>query len=200
MGNETISQKRRYTTAKIIVVNLLFVFLCMLVAFILTNLLFQSVVIDGTSMLNTLEDNDSVVVYKLGKYERGDIVVFESPLSYLETEEKYWVKRIIGLPGDTVEVVYNRDINKYETYVNNILFDEPYLASENQGGSTSEKTTVKEGEFFFMGDNRRNSTDSRKNELVGLLDNIIGRVIVSYVIGRRDGKFRFELDFIKRGK
>ncbi|MDR0751542.1 MAG: signal peptidase I [Christensenellaceae bacterium] len=198
-----IPEKRGLKILRSIALNLLFVFFCMIIAFIVTNSLFYSISIDGTSMLNTLNHSDQVVVYKLGKYKRGDIIVFESSETYnVEgADSVYLVKRIIGLPGDTVEVRLNESSNKFETYVNDLLIDEPYVHDENMGGNSSSKIKLSENEFFYMGDNRKVSRDSREAGLIGVFsdDAIVGRVIVRYVIGMIEGKFNFDVEFIKRG-
>jgi signal peptidase I len=175
----------------------------MMISYTLTNTFFQTVPIEGTSMLDTFYDEDIVIIYKLGNYKRGDLIIFISPDTYGNpvNELEYYVKRIIGLPGDTVDVQYNSDLGEWQTRVNGELIDEPYVLPENEGG-VSCKTTVPEGRFFFMGDNRKVSKDSRRGELGTLSREAIkGRVIVRYYIGDdRSGKFEFDIDFIKRGE
>lgn len=114
------------------------------------------------------------VVYPFTMPNRGDVVVFEYPRDF----SKDYIKRVIALPGETVEI---RD---GLVYVNGELVDEPYL----QGAPTSCRVedacargpvTVRPGTIFVMGDNRSNSSDSREwNELP--LDRVIGRAWVSY--------------------
>ena len=95
----------------------------LLIAFALAALirvfLFTPIVVDGISMMPTLEDGDRMIVnkigYTIGKPDRFDIVVFHAP------EQKDYIKRIIGLPGDTVE--YREDI----LYINGEPLEEPYL-------------------------------------------------------------------------
>ncbi|MEN9936087.1 MAG: hypothetical protein RLZZ387_2666 [Chloroflexota bacterium] len=114
------------------------------------------------------------VVYPFTMPRRGDVVVFEYPKDF----SKDYIKRVIALPGETVEVRDGR------VYVNGQLMDEPYL----QGAPTTCRiedacargaVTVRPGTIFVMGDNRSNSSDSREwNELP--LDRVIGRAWVSY--------------------
>lgn len=127
--------------------------------------------VEGSSMTSTLEDNEYIIINKLAYYlgapERGDIVVFHPP----SDRRKYYVKRVIGLPGDTVtlrggEVYLQRAGSETSTRI-----DEPYLDERNRGktyrhppgsGDGSEiHFSVPEGHYFLLGDNRQGSLDSR---------------------------------------
>lgn len=128
--------------------------------------IFTPIVVDGASMMPTLEDGDKVVVNKIGprmsEYNRFDVVVFKA------TEESNYIKRIIGLPGDRIE--YKDDV----LYVNDKKYEEPYLddykkelidngrlTGDFTPGDYLEGAVVPKGHYFVMGDNRRNSRDSR---------------------------------------
>ena len=122
----------------------------------------QPVVVEGTSMLPQLHDGERLLVNKLvyykfksvswGHIERGDIIVFWYP----KDPEKSYVKRVIGLPGETVQV---RD---GKVLINGRELNEPYLATENNQSLPSyEAKKVDEHFYFVMGDNRDNSSDSR---------------------------------------
>jgi signal peptidase I len=122
----------------------------------------QPVVVEGTSMLPELHDGERLLVNKLvyykfkdyrwGHLERGDIVVFWYP----NDPDKSYVKRIIGLPGETVEV---RD---GKVYINGRELDESYLDAEhNKNLPDNPPKTVDKHYYFVMGDNRDNSSDSR---------------------------------------
>ncbi len=122
----------------------------------------QPVVVEGTSMLPQLHDGERLLVNKLVYYKfqsvswghltRGDIVVFWYP----KEPDKSYVKRIIGLPGETVEV------KNGVVFVNGIQLQEPYLdASHNQSLPTFKPVKVDDHYYFVMGDNRDNSSDSR---------------------------------------
>jgi signal peptidase I len=138
------------------------VFLIVIV-FILVGVFFvQPVVVEGTSMVPELHDGERLLVNKLVYYKiqgvswghiaRGDIVVFWYP----NDPDKSYVKRVIGLPGETVEIR-----NGHVSIDGNEL-QEPYLDIEhNQMLHDNSVTTVKEHYFFVMGDNRDNSSDSR---------------------------------------
>lgn len=122
----------------------------------------QPVVVEGTSMLPQLHDGERLLVNKLvyykiqsvswGHLERGDIVVFWYP----KEPDKSYVKRIIGLPGETVEVRNGR------IYIDGNELNETYLDSEhNQSLPSFSPKKVEDHHYFVMGDNRDNSSDSR---------------------------------------
>ena len=122
----------------------------------------QPVVVEGTSMLPELHDGERLLVNKLvyykidgvswGHIDRGDIVVFWYP----RDPEKSYVKRVIGLPGETVEV------RNGVVFVDDQELKEPYLDIEhNQSLPSFRPTKVEPHHFFVMGDNRDNSSDSR---------------------------------------
>ncbi len=133
--------------------------------------LVQTFSIPSESMVPTLEVGDRILVNKqasdLGDLTRGDIVVFERP-DTLATSYDHLVKRLIGLPGDTVE---GRD---GQVWINGEPLAEPWLPA---GVTTSAfgPVVVPDGQVFFMGDNRGASEDSRVFGPVDA-DNIVGRV------------------------
>lgn len=110
----------------------------------------------GTSMTPTLQDGDNLIVeklsYRFGDPQRYDIIVFPYP----ENPKKHYIKRIIGLPGETVQVM-----DGY-VYINGELLDEDYgNAVMNNAGVASEPVILGSDEYFVLGDNRNNSEDSR---------------------------------------
>lgn len=135
----------------------------------------QPVVVEGTSMLPTLHEGERLIVNKLiyykierfswGHIERGDVVVFWYP----RDPDRSYVKRVIGLPGDTVE------IRNGIVYVNNQVMHEFYLDENfNQADGNLAPKKVEDHYYFVMGDNRDNSSDSR----------IWGLVPEKYVYGK----------------
>ncbi len=134
-----------------------------IIVFILFGVFFvQPVVVEGTSMLPQLHDGERLLVNKLvyykiqsvswGHIERGDIVVFWFP----NDPDKSYVKRVIGLPGETVEV------RNGKVFVNGQELKESYLDTEhNQTLQSVPAKRVEEHFYFVMGDNRDNSHDSR---------------------------------------
>lgn len=138
------------------------VLLVMSVFMLLLVFVVQPVVVEGTSMLPTLHQNERLIVNKMiyynltsvswGHIERGDVVVFWYP----KDPNKSYVKRVIGLPGDTVE------IRNGVVYVNSEVMYENYLdANFNQAHANYAATKVEEHYYYMMGDNRDNSSDSR---------------------------------------
>ncbi|MCR6107091.1 signal peptidase I [Salipaludibacillus agaradhaerens] len=140
--------------------------------------LLAPIVVDGQSMMPTLEHNDRMLVNKIGynisEPERFDIIVFHAP------QNKDYIKRVIGLPGDTIE--YRDDM----LYVNGESVDEPYLDDYKEQAEYLPLTedfhikdvtgyeTVPEGHVFVLGDNRQRSRDSRQ---IGMIpyDEVVGK-------------------------
>jgi signal peptidase I len=121
-------------------------------------------------MLPTLRPGYFVIVNKLAylwsQPNRGDVIVFRQP----QDSSQRYIKRTIGLPGDTVR------IGGGEVYINGALLHEPYLQVRTDRDGTWE---VPENEYFVMGDNRRNSSDSRSWGFV-VSENVIGRALLVY--------------------
>jgi signal peptidase I len=142
----------------------------LLVAFVVKTFLVQAFYIPSGSMLPTLEENDRVLVnklsYDLHDVSRGDIVVFETP-SPAEGQIRDLIKRVVGLPGETVEV---RDGH---VLIDGRTLQEPYLASGVTTGPL-EPQKVPPDHYFVMGDNRANSRDSR----------FFGPINESLIVGR----------------
>jgi signal peptidase I len=151
------------------------------------NVISVRVRVEGFSMLPTLENGEYVLIsrlsYQLGKYQRGDIIVFRPPMyppaPYWQHlfglpgfDDKYedYIKRIIGLPGETVR------ISDGHVYINGVRLLEPYVAAPT---NYFNEWTVPEGQLFVLGDNRNNSADSHA---WGFLpeENILGKALVVY--------------------
>ena len=149
------------------------VILLALVIFFAIHFMIQNFRIDGTSMEPNVHNGEYVIVNKTAYWfghdpHRGDVVVFQAP----DQPQNDRVKRVIGLPGETVEVTGDGTV--YITNIDGIRskLEEPYLPSHHSG--TSGTWTVPEDEYFVMGDNRSVSYDSRE---VGPVprDKIIGK-------------------------
>jgi len=96
------------------------------------------------------------VSYRFGEPERGEVVVFRFP----QDPSRSFIKRVIGLPEETVILEGNTVIIKNEDHPDGFTLDEPYVASEN-GRSSRMTVELGEGEYFVLGDNRKESADSR---------------------------------------
>lgn len=144
-----------------------FLFACIIVT-IFFSIVISVKYIPSPSMENTLMTGDIVITYKLNKnYERGDIIVFKE-------EHKMLCKRIIALPGETIDIIDDK------VYIDGEILDEPYLR-EIMVNDDSYHYVVPDDSYFVMGDNRNNSHDSRKFENTFIpKENIKGKV--KYII------------------
>ena len=127
--------------------------------FLAVNVISARIRVEGPSMEYSLLDGEVVIVnrlaYRWEEPERGDIIVFYYPLD----PDRRLIKRIIGLPGDEIQVAGS------DIYINGTLLDETYLslppAENHLDPATAVAWTLQEGEVFVMGDNRDHSSDSR---------------------------------------
>ncbi|EJP21862.1 signal peptidase I [Peptostreptococcaceae bacterium AS15] len=145
------------------------------IAFIIT-IFISPTVVKGESMYPTLQNNNYIILNKTAYWfstpKRGDIVVFKSHIKDEKGKDKDLVKRVIGLPGDHIEIKYGN------VYVNEELQNETYINGDYTDGSID--LIVPEGKIFAMGDNRPNSFDSRADE-IGTIDinsEIIGKALI----------------------
>ena len=155
--------------------------LALVLAMVIKTFVVQAFKIPSGSMLNTLQIGDHILVnkfiYRFTEPHRGEVIVFLYP----EDESRDFIKRIVGLPGDTLEI-RNRVV-----YVNGQPLREPYLIFQGAGGFGNPHTPsenfgpihVPEGKYFMMGDNRDSSMDSRT---WGFLDRskIRGKAMIIY--------------------
>ncbi len=145
------------------------------VCFFILNFVGQRTRVIGSSMESTLSDGDNLIVdkitYRFHDPERFDIIIF--PFQY--EEDTNYIKRIIGMPGETVWIN-----NSGEIYIDGVLLSENYgLETIAYAGLASTPITLADDEYFVLGDNRNNSTDSRF-DVVGPIhrEDIIGRAWV----------------------
>ena len=130
--------------------------------------------VNGDSMNVTLEDGDNLIVdklsYRFSDPERYDIIVF--PYQY--QEKTYYIKRIIGMPGETVQIIDGM------VYIDGEMLDESYGKEVMQyAGVASDPVTLGEDEYFVLGDNRNNSSDSRDPSVGNVQeDQIIGKAFI----------------------
>jgi signal peptidase I len=137
------------------------------VAFIVRSFIAAPYVVEGASMEPSLYDNDRILVNKtttwMGEFDRGDVIIIEGE------NNRHYVKRIIGLPGETVEM------QEGELYIDGEQIEEPYVNELADYAEQIEETAVEEEEYYVMGDNRGNSLDSR---------NGLGNIPEEHVVGR----------------
>ncbi len=144
-----------------------------MVALFINNFIIVNATVPTSSMEKTIMTNDRVIglrfAYHSSEPERGDIIIFRFP----DDEDILYIKRIIGMPGDTVE------IHDGGVYIDGSLLDEPYLKVTTEGEFGP--YTVPEGHYFMMGDNRNNSADSRFWDNTFLeREKIVGKAVLRY--------------------
>ncbi len=123
--------------------------------------LIQPFFVKGASMEPTFENNDYILIdeisYRFNEPQRGEVIVFRSP----ENNSQFFIKRIAGLPGETVQIADGKVIIFNEQNPDGLILEEPYLDPQQRtSGSLIEK--LDNDEYFVLGDNRMQSSDSRK--------------------------------------
>jgi signal peptidase I len=150
--------------------------LTLIIFFVIQQFIAQPYKVQQSSMEHTLLEEQYVLVDKLtprfDAYKRGDIVVFTPPEAWVGANQTPFIKRVIGVGGDNV------DIHDGFVFINGVQLDEPYLYEDEDGPqpttASRESWFVPDGELFLMGDHRQDSADSRA----------FGSVPVGQVIGR----------------
>lgn len=145
-----------------------------IVAFIVRQFLFTPVIVSGESMEPTYHDRNRVVISKMSKLDHFDKIVFHAP-----NAEEDFIKRVIGLPGDTVNMTNDQLTINGKEYPEHYLDSNKKAMPEGQTLTQDFEVIVPEGELFVMGDNRTNSMDSR----------IFGSITEESVVGKV--QFRF---------
>jgi signal peptidase I len=151
------------------------------VLFLAINIVSARVRVDGYSMLPTLQNNQYVLVNRVvGHYLRGDIIVFRPPMYPREdffrrligqpTLFEDYIKRVIGLPGDTVEISAGKIL------INGNPLEENYIA---EAPEYTGRWEVPQGYLFVLGDNRNNSSDSHSWGFLPI-ENVLGKAVLVY--------------------
>jgi len=165
----TIEPKKKPTLVHFLVDLLETIFLAA-VLFLGINAISARIRVDGQSMEPTLHTGEFVIVnklaYKLGAPNTGDVIVFRFP----RDPDQEYIKRVIGLPGDQVE------ISAGQVIINDHVLDEPYLAASP---SYEANWVVPENSLFVLGDNRNNSSDSHSWGPVPM-EHVIGKAVLVY--------------------
>ena len=171
-GKKGKKEKKKKTVGQEILSWVLTLLAAVAIAATVRYFVFEPVRVDGHSMDTTLADKEVMLVTKpevlLGKLKHGDVVVVRFPDRFTETKIRLgapidislsshtlFVKRLVGLPGDVIAVQGGH------LYLNDQPVDEPYVDEDKFGGRDFARYTLKEDEYFVMGDNRANSNDSR---------------------------------------
>lgn len=138
--------------------NVLYIICAVVLAILVQKFLIRPFVVNGASMDPTLETGDYLIIdevsYKLREPERGDVVVFRAP----PEPDKFFIKRIIGLPGETVSIKGQRVTIVNKEHPEGFTLSEPFISHP---GNNDQTVKVPNDEYFVMGDNRAGSFDSR---------------------------------------
>lgn len=174
-GDGEVDRDRRHQRVRSAVEWLAVIVGALAVALLVKTFLLQAFFIPSASMEPTLRVGDRVLVnklsYRLHDVHRGDIIVFERPEGEQNRSVRDLIKRVIALPGETIEIRDNQVI------IDGRVLGEPYLPPGTVTAGLDEPVTVPEGHVFVMGDNRDDSRDSR---FFGAIpeDRIVGRAFV----------------------
>ncbi len=145
------------------------------IAIVVILFLYQPVKVEGTSMTPSLVNDERIFinkfVYRFGisDIDRGDTIVFWAP----EDPSKSYIKRVIGVPGDVIEIVEGRVI------LNGQPLAEPYIRDQDRDRMSMPARKVEEGHYFVLGDHRNSSNDSRSWGTVPR-DAIYGKAVFAY--------------------
>ncbi|MDM8520017.1 signal peptidase I [Anaerolineales bacterium HSG6] len=177
--DEDAQEATRWKTFKAVVKEIGETILLTVIIFFLIQAFIRNFRVVGTSMVNNLHDGQYLIIDKvmynplitevigIGGIQRGDVIVFEPP----NRPEDDYVKRVIGLPGETVEIIQG------QVYINNELLDETF--KPRTGSYSMAPVTVEPEHIFVLGDNRNNSNDSHNWGTLPIR-NIVGRAWLSY--------------------
>lgn len=149
------------------------IILALLISFGIKTFVITSTIVDGRSMNPTVNNGDRLMVNKLffmkKNITRGDIIDF-----YVPSAKKYYLKRVIGVEGDTVEIIKDR------VYLNGEMLEENYVSTNvTTPHNENTKWVVPKGHVFVLGDNRSNSRDGRDLGTIPRSD-IVGKIVLRY--------------------
>lgn len=176
-AEESTKTQKPVNKKKEIISNIIYVAVVLAITIFIICFVGQRTKVDGDSMYPTLHDGDNLIVdkisYRFNDPERFDVIIFPYPMN----EKVYYIKRIIGLPGETIQIDYDGNI-----YINDEILVEDYgYEVMVNPGLAADPITLGEDEYFVLGDNRNASNDSRATD-VGVIeeDDIIGRAWVRF--------------------
>ena len=143
--------------------------------------IYQPVKVEGTSMMPSLSDQERIFinkfVYRFEAIDRGDVVVFRYPFD----PTKSYIKRVIGVPGDRVQISFGR------VYVNSHRLSEPYVPDQYEDERSMPEIVVPAGSYFVLGDHRNMSSDSRDFGPVAR-EYVYGKAVFAYWPADKMGK------------
>ena len=151
-------EPQKKSTFRLFLENILYIASAVVLALIVQQFIIRPFIVNGASMDPTLKTGDYLLIdevsYRLREPERGDVVVFRSP----PEPTKFFIKRIIGLPGDTVSIEGSKVTIKNAENPKGFVLSEPFITHASVNSMT---VNVPTDEYFVMGDNRNGSFDSR---------------------------------------
>lgn len=168
-----VNKKEKNKAFKIFIDYIKIVIIAILISFGIKTFVFTSTIVDGRSMNPTINNGDRLIVNKIffmkKNITRGDVIDF-----YVPSAKKYYLKRVIGIEGDTVEIIKNR------VYLNGEMLEENYVSTNvTEPHNEITKWVVPEGHVFVLGDNRSNSRDGRDLGTIPRSD-IVGKILLRY--------------------
>ncbi len=180
--------RRNKSLARIIWGWLLFILILIMLIFVGIHITGQLTEVIGSSMYPTLEEGDKVLVdrisYRFVNPSRYDIVIF--PFAY--QDDVFYIKRIIGLPGETIQ------ISEGAIYINGVKLQEPFSFDPiESAGVAFSQITLGEDEYFVLGDNRNDSVDSRQ----ATVGNVRRSEMIGRALARVEPLSSFSLLFLK---
>lgn len=178
MSETMRKNKKRYEEKRKIAGTVAFVAVFAVLLFALPRFVAERVIVDGSSMETTLQDGDNILVEKVSRYfgglKRFDVIVFYPNEEAKQVRGRYYIKRIVGLPGETVQIVGGA------IYIDGERLEESFGSTEmERSGIAAEPVLLGEEEYFVLGDNRAVSKDSRSAD-VGIvpLSRVGGRLLI----------------------
>ncbi len=170
--DNTADEEKKTDPRREVLSWIFYILFVVIVTWLILHFVGQRTVVDGSSMNDTLYDGDNLIVeklsYRFGDPKRFDIIVFRP----YEDSNEFYIKRIIGLPGETVRIDTDGRI-----YIDGEVLEENYGKETIQSpGRAIDEIQLGEKEYFVLGDNRNNSTDSRYDR--------VGNVKRSSIIGK----------------
>lgn len=176
-AEESTKEQKPVNKKKEIISNIIYVAVVLAITIFIICFVGQRTKVDGDSMYPTLHDGDNLIVdkisYRFNDPDRFDVIIFPYP----QNEKVFYIKRVIGLPGETIQIDYDGNI-----YIDGEILEEDYgYEVMVNPGIAAEPITLGEDEYFVLGDNRNESNDSRASD-VGVIedDDIIGRAWVRF--------------------